>query len=65
MMIEIHRNETSQALVYENVINCYTKGPLYCVLIEKEGERVTHKFPLVSLFRVIETYAAEKENTHD
>ena len=57
MKIQIQRNETSQPLVYDGVLNAYTKGLMYCVLIEKDGVRVTHKFPLCSLFRVIEDYA--------
>ena len=56
MKIKIQRNETSYPIVYENVLNAYTKGPMYCILFEKDGERLTHKYPLVSLFRVIESY---------
>jgi hypothetical protein len=58
--IEIQRNETSHPLVYE-ALNAYTKGPMYCVLIEKGGKRVTHKFPICSLFRVIEDYQESKK----
>ena len=61
MKIEIQRNETSQPLVYESVINAYTKGPMYCVMFEKDGKRVAHKFPLRSLFRVIEDYNESKK----
>ena len=61
MKIEIQRNETSQPLEYNDVINAYTKGPMYCVMFEKEGKRVTHKFPLISLFRVIEDYNDSKK----
>lgn len=60
MRIEIQRNETSEPIIYENVINAYTKGPMYCVLFLKDGERKTHKYPLVSLFRVIEDYPDSK-----
>jgi hypothetical protein len=61
MTIEIQRNESSQPHVYENVINAYTKGPLYCVLfVNKEGNRVTHKFPLCTVFRIIEDYPDSK-----
>ena len=57
MKVEIQRNETSQPLVYENVINAYTKGLLFCVLFDTgKGERRVHKFPLCSIFRVIEDY---------
>jgi len=55
-MIEIHRNETSQPIVYDTVINAYTKGPMYCVMFEKDNKRITHKYPLCSIFRVIEDY---------
>lgn len=59
MKIEIQRNETSQPIVYD-AMNAYTKGSMYCVLFEKDGKRVTHKFPLCSLFRVIEDYNDSK-----
>ena len=62
MKIEIQRNETSQPIVYD-AMNAYTKGPMYCVLFEKEGQRITHKFPLCSLFRVIEEYNDSKRPT--
>lgn len=60
MNIEIQRNETSFPIVYENVLNAYTKGPMYCILFEKDGKRVTHKYPLSSIFRVIEDYEGSK-----
>jgi len=53
--IEIHRNETSLPIVYEDALNSYTKGNMYCVLV---GDSV-HKYPLSGLFRVIE----EKEKS--
>jgi len=61
MKIEIQRNESSLPIRYDDVINAYTKGNLYCVLfVNKEQKRVTHKFPLCSLFRVIEDYPESK-----
>lgn len=60
MKIEIQREETSFPIVYENVLNAYTKGPMYCILIEKDGKRITHKYPLTSIFRVIEDYGDSK-----
>jgi hypothetical protein len=57
MRIEIQRNETSNAIVYEEVLDAYTKGPMYCVLfVNRDGDRVVHKYPVCSLFRVIEQY---------
>ena len=60
MKIEIQRNESSFPIVYEDVINAYTKGQMYCILFLKDGERKTHKYPLCSLFRVIEDYPESK-----
>ena len=61
LRIEIQRNESSLPLIYdEGVINAYTKGGLYCILFEKNGQRITHKFPLVSIFRIIENYPESK-----
>jgi len=60
MKIEIQLKETSFPVVYDTVVNAYTKGPMYCVLFEKDGKRVTHKYPLVSVFRVIEDYEGSK-----
>ena len=63
MRVEVQRNETSLPIIYRNVLNAYTKGGMYCILIEggPTGRR-THKFPLCSLFRVIEDYP---ESTHE
>lgn len=60
MRIEIQRNETSQSLVYDDALNAYTKGNLYCVLIEKDGKKMVHKFPLCSLFRIIEDFESKR-----
>ena len=60
MRIEIQREESSYPIVYENVINAYTKGLLYCVLFERNGKRVIHKFPIASLFRMVEDYDGGK-----
>lgn len=56
MKVYIHRDETSQPISYVDVINAYTKGPLYCVLIERNKEQVVHKYPLCSIFRIVESY---------
>ncbi len=56
MKVEVHRNECSKPIVYENVISAYTKGDLYCVLIEVDGVKKVHKYPLISIFRVVEDY---------
>lgn len=57
MKIKVLRNETSNPIVYEAAIDAYTKGNMYCVLfVDKEGNRVVHKYPMCSLFRVEEEY---------
>jgi hypothetical protein len=61
MNVEIQLKESSNPIVYENAINAYTKGPLYCVLfVNSSGRRVTHKFPVQSIFRIIEDYPESK-----
>ena len=56
MKISIIRNETSQPIEYDNIENTYTKGNLYCILINENGNKIVHKFPLCSIFKIIETY---------
>jgi hypothetical protein len=56
MKIEIQRNETSCPIVYDTVENACTKGSMYCVMFIKDGKRITHKYSLCSLFRVVEYY---------
>ena len=51
---------TEYLLVYDDVENAYTKGSMYCILFMKDGNRITHKFPLITLFRVIEDYTEFK-----
>jgi len=54
LTVEIQRGETSEGLVYKDVLNAYTKGPLYCILFKLGRRLVVHKFPLCTLFRIIE-----------
>lgn len=60
MKVKIQRNESSLPIIYDNVINAYTKGKLYCVLFDNEGQRKTHKFPINSIFRIVEDYPESK-----
>lgn len=52
MTVRIDLKETSQALIFENVINTYTKGPLYCIY---SGGLVT-KIPIENIWRIVENY---------
>jgi len=56
MKIQVHRNESSSPVVYENAENGYTKGPVYCILLIENGKKIIHKYPLVGIFRIIEDY---------
>lgn len=57
MNVRILRNETSQALLYEDAVNTYTKGGVYCVeFYNDDGDRTVHKYPLCTLFRIEESY---------
>jgi hypothetical protein len=49
----VHLFTQSEPMVFEGVVNTYQKGDLFCVLLEKE--HATYKFPLVHVFRIIET----------
>lgn len=52
MRIEVHLLETSQPVIHENVVNAYTKGPLYCVYVDG----AVFKYPVDHIWRVRETY---------
>lgn len=65
MNILVRRNETSQGIPYLGVLNAYTKGPMYCILFEENGKRVTHKYPLCSIFRIEEDYHPACESSKE
>jgi hypothetical protein len=54
LTVKIELRETSQPIVRDDVLNTYTKGPLY--VIYREGGFV-EKYPVSSLFRVTEDYS--------
>ena len=59
VMIEL--KETSQAITINRALNCYTKGPLLCVMTE---DRRVFKFPLANVWRVTEyPCAADGDST--
>lgn len=54
MRVSVHLKETSQVIeVSKNATNTYTKGGFYCILINND---LVHKYPIVNIFRVIESY---------
>ena len=46
MKVLIHLKETSQPLIYEDVINAYQKGDFYCVMYRRGEERIEDKFSI-------------------
>ena len=53
---EIHLLTSSMSIIYENALNCFVKDQMYCVLFEKDGKRIVHKYPFTNIFRVLEDY---------
>lgn len=51
MKVEIHLLEQAFPIVRKAVVNSYTKGPLYCILL---GSGVIEKYPLCNIFRIKE-----------
>ena len=60
MNVEVQLRQASQPVTYRNVINAYTKSEMFCVLFEKDGIELIHKYPLCSVFRVIEEREGSK-----
>jgi hypothetical protein len=54
--VKIHLLSTSNEIIYDNILNSYIKANMYCILIEKDGKKVVHKYPFDNIFRVEETY---------
>ena len=55
--VTVHLKEASSEMSYDNVENTYQKGGMFCVLRKpKKGPRVVYKYPMSSIFRVIEQY---------
>lgn len=52
MIVIVKLKETSQAIIYDDVENAYTKGPFYCIY----HDGITHKYPIDSIWRVEESY---------
>jgi len=46
MKVLVHLKETSQPIIYENVINAYQKGDFYCVMYMKDNKRIEDKFSI-------------------
>ena len=49
--VQLHKSSCSMGY---DALNAYVKGEMYCVLFQTNGKRVVHKYPLCSIFRVVE-----------
>ena len=54
--VKVHLLSTSDEIIYEQVLNCYVKSGMYCIMLEKGESRVVHKYPCINIFRVEEDY---------
>ena len=54
MRVKLELLSTSQALIFENVTNVYTKDGLLCIYVKEKNE--VQKFPIKNIFRIIENY---------
>jgi len=51
MKVTLRLHQASQPMYFTNILNCYTKGEMYCLRLP-DGD--TLKFPLTSIFSVLE-----------
>lgn len=52
MEVKVHLLSQARPITYLNTENTYTKDGLFCVYFDGK----VHKFPLVNIFRVEESY---------
>jgi hypothetical protein len=60
MKIFLWLKETSQPLLYHDVINTYTKGKLWVVYYLLNKEETYDKFPISNIWRIREFKEREK-----
>lgn len=53
MKVSVHLLSQSQPIEYTGVVNAYVKEGMYCILL---AAHVVHKYPMVCIFRVVESY---------
>lgn len=46
MKVLVHLKETSEPIIYRNVINAYQKGDFYCVLYVYNCQNIVDKFSI-------------------
>lgn len=53
IIVKVQLKESSQPIVYENVLNTYQKGDLYVVYTADE---LSYKHPIDTIWRIVEGY---------
>lgn len=59
IIISIQLKESSQPIIYEDVINTYQKGSLFVVYTKDEK---SYKHPINTIWRIIEEYGYHGRN---
>ena len=60
MKCTIWLKESSEPIEYNNIVNTYTKGDLFCVYVANEK---VHKFPINTIFRIVEDFGTHAEGS--
>ena len=58
--IEVHTQQSSAPIVYENALGGFQKCDFYCVFFMQDGERQTHMYPIQNIFRIQKDYEERK-----
>ena len=54
--VQIHLASASTPIAFENAVNTWTQGGMFCIrVVGESGDVADHKFPLVNIFEVVET----------
>ena len=51
--VTVELKETSQPIIYDDVINTYQKGDLFVIYTKEEK---SYKHPIATIWRIIENY---------
>ncbi len=51
--VTVELKETSQLIIYDDVINTYQKGDLFVIYTK---EKKSYKHPIATIWRIIENY---------
>ena len=57
MRVVLRLKETSQPVIFNNVLNTYQKGDMYCVMYIDNNIQRVRKYPLYNIFDTDETYS--------